>query len=81
MSTMSQIGEMVKELRLLGVTLEKRGDENGQNEYGWWLDGAWIAPANKPKAALKKARRKQIRTSIASDRRKRDRRRSKPVDR
>ena len=40
------------ELLERGATLEKREDAHGDTKTGWWMDGVWLAPTNKPVLAL-----------------------------
>ena len=37
----------------LGARREIREDRHGETRSGWWLDGVWLAPCNKPKDALR----------------------------
>lgn len=53
-NSLKQANEVAaKELRERGCELLKGEDRFGETKTGWWQDGVWLAPANKPQDALR----------------------------
>ena len=42
-----------KTLIELGAKNERREDSEGKTKSGWWMDGVFLAPSNRPKDALR----------------------------
>ena len=37
----------------MGAKNERREDSEGKTKSGWWLDGVWLAPSNRPMDAIR----------------------------
>ena len=47
------LDDTFKTLVELGARTERREDSEGKTRTGWWMDGVWLAPANRPMDALR----------------------------
>lgn len=45
--------DAIKKLLEMGAELLKAENRFGEIKTGWWLDGVWLAPKNKPVDALR----------------------------
>lgn len=43
----------ISELKDAGAEIAKREDSHGDTKLGWWLDGVYLAPVNRPQDALR----------------------------
>jgi hypothetical protein len=45
--------DATKTLTEMGAKNERREDSDGRTLAGWWLDGVWLAPSNRPMDAIR----------------------------
>ena len=43
----------IEMLTEMGAKNERREDCEGRTRTGWWMDGVWLAPSNRPMDAIR----------------------------
>ena len=45
--------DAIKMLAEIGAKNERREGRDGNTLSGWWIDGVWLAPSNRPQDAIR----------------------------